>query len=145
MTNLAPDSVKRLVLIRDRECRVLDEIVENLGRQFQRSRFEHRYLRKLLAANAGEAKVCTARLEYDPLVVFFFEMDIAVIQRSDDIEKLAGLNADRPRLLIISASASQRIVSRDRCRRCGSSFRRSIRSEYSKAPVSWSCVRPRPG
>ena len=65
--------------------------------ELHRSALELRDLGKLLAVDAGEAKLGTAAFHRHPFVVLFFEMHVAGVESSDDVEQLAGLDADRTR------------------------------------------------
>ena len=89
---------KPRLLVRDRERGVLDKIIEHLGREFHRGRFELGYFGKLFSVHAGQAKVCLAAFHRHPFVVFFFEMHIARVKSTHNVEKLFGLNAHRTRL-----------------------------------------------
>ena len=54
------------------------------------------YLGELIAAHTGEAKIGATAFHRHPFVIFFFEMSVTRIEGPCDVEKLAGLNADRP-------------------------------------------------
>ena len=79
------------LLGRDRKRRIADKIAKRLGRQFQRRALKLRYLGKLLAIDTGEAKISAAGFERHPLVVLFFEMHIAWIERPCNVKQLACL------------------------------------------------------
>jgi catechol 2,3-dioxygenase-like lactoylglutathione lyase family enzyme len=84
---------KAALLIRDRECRVVDEVIEDLARKLRRGRLEYRQLGILLAVYAGETEARSAGLHLHPFVFEFLEMNITAVQCADDVEKLAGLDA----------------------------------------------------
>ena len=83
------------LLVGDRERGVADEIAERLGRQLHRRDLELRDLGELFPAHAGEAEVGAAALHRHPFVVVLFEMNVAGIKCTDDVEQLAGLDAHR--------------------------------------------------
>src|SRR5215207_1382176 len=87
------------LLVGDGECCVVDEVIENLARQLERSRFEDRYLRILLSVYACKAKTRPTGFHLYPFVLEFLEMDLATLEGANDVEEFAGLYAHRPGLL----------------------------------------------
>src|SRR6185503_20405530 len=98
---LSTGKCKPTLLVSNCESGVVNQEIKYLAREFHWGRFEDRYFRILLAIYASKAKVGSTRLHLYPFILELLEMNVTLVQCSNDIKKFACLNTHRARLLYL--------------------------------------------